>query len=149
MLTVSCIYQLSTKSFFYVIMHHKKKIRHYVLCPMTDLNVKQIQKYPIVEKIPHCRKYSNVKCQHCRKGQIWFPSTQIHDRWLSGFGTGTSIKSGGFKPVSSKLFKDNSIIILFQHKLSINILTVLLAGWMCYQKFQNIFSWELFFRLFW
>jgi hypothetical protein len=30
--------------------------------------------------------------------------------------------------VSSKLFKDNSIIILFQHKLSINILTVLLAG---------------------
>ena len=57
MLTVSCIYQLSTKSVFYVIMEHKKKIRHYVLCPMTDLNVKQIQKYPTVEII----QMSNVK----------------------------------------------------------------------------------------
>ena len=54
MLTVSCIYQLSTKSFFYVIMDHKKKIRHYVLCPMTDLNVKHTalsKKYPTVENI--------------------------------------------------------------------------------------------------
>ena len=61
MLTVSCIYQLSTKSFFYVIMDHKKKIRHYVLCPMTDLNVKQIQKYPTVEKNTPLSKI--FKCQ--------------------------------------------------------------------------------------
>ena len=59
---------------------------------------------------------------------MWFPKTQINDRSLSGFGRGTSIKCGGIKPVSSKLFKDSSIIISFQHKLNINILTVLLAG---------------------
>jgi len=106
-------------------------LRHYgtqkedsSLCVMSDDRFK----CKTNSKIPHCRKNSNVKCQDCRKGQIWFPSTHIHDRRLSGFDTGTSIKSGGFKPVSSKLFKDNSIIILFQHKLSINILTVLLAG---------------------
>jgi len=32
-------------------MEHKKKIRHYILCPITELDVTQKLKYHTVEKI--------------------------------------------------------------------------------------------------
>jgi hypothetical protein len=48
-------------------------------------------------KIPLCRNRSIFYEKITGKGKIYTPITQVHDRLLSCLGTGTIIKSGGFK----------------------------------------------------
>ena len=50
------------------------------------------------KKIPHCRNFSKIKTKSWKETQS-IPQTQIHVRSLSWIGTGTSINSGGVKPV--------------------------------------------------
>jgi hypothetical protein len=48
-------------------------------------------------KIPLCRNRSIFYEKITGRGKIYTPKTQVHDRLLSYLGTGTIIKSGGFK----------------------------------------------------